>query len=72
MKMTPKEKAVELVNLYKSTLMLFDEDIDSKKCAIIVVNEILKNIPKDGYFIAESWVTPKTYWEQVKQEIINL
>jgi hypothetical protein len=68
--MTPKEKAEELVNLYQSTLILFDEDIDSKKCAILVANEFLDYDMMD--MSEEYFEKHIEFWQQVKQEIINL
>ena len=65
--MTPKEKAIELTNKYKNTLMLFDDDIDSKKCALIAVDEIFNN---DGFTKFDDYLTE--YWQEVKQEIENL
>ena len=59
--MTPKEKAIELVQKFnydnKHFLMY-----DAKQCALICVDEILKEIPK-RFDIEER------YWEGVKQEI---
>ncbi len=61
--MTPKEKAKELTNKYKNTLMLFDDDIDSKKCAIIAVDEILDNNRwYNDYYNDE-------FWEEVRNEL---
>jgi len=62
--MTPKEKALELVNRYKSitsgkTLFVYTTE-SAKQCALIAVDEILKlrvNIP---------------YWQEVKTEIEKL
>jgi hypothetical protein len=69
--MTPKEKAEELVKLYQSTLMLFDEDIDSKKCAIIAVDEILDAITFNMYD-EEEYNKVRVFWEQVKFELQRL
>lgn len=57
--MTPKEKAIELVDKYANTNGVYGA---SKQCAIITVDEILKS------------PTPKQekYWEKVKQEIEKL
>ena len=72
--MTPKEKAAELVNRY----FLSDIDIDwydCIDCALIAVDEILKN--SVGYW-AYDGVTGNDihaddeYWQEVKQEIEKL
>jgi len=63
MKMTPKEKAEELVNKYLMATPVGFYIEDCKKCAIIAVDEVMSDY--------QSWVTNE-FWEQVKQEIINL
>jgi hypothetical protein len=67
--MTPKEKAIDLMDKY------LDLDIhiyfeDAKQCALIAVDEIINNSLeymgcdlKDGEII---------YWQEVKQEIEKL
>jgi hypothetical protein len=67
--MTPKEKAIELVDRYYSLFSLeLENTIDitqAKECALIAVDEILGQFrwrPSDGL----------SYWEEVKQEIENL
>lgn len=57
--MTPKEKAVELVNKFNNFLHYSD----AKKCAIIAVDEILNAHLFD--------LDEKQYWQQVKIEIEN-
>lgn len=62
--MTPKEKAVELVNKY---LQVYDGRVpQAKKCALICIDEILEFGNQQG--IRE----PMMYWEKVKQEINKL
>jgi hypothetical protein len=69
--MTPKEKAIELVNKYWSigeqewqdTPLTWEE---AKQCALIAVDEIIKSINPFGMFLG------KDYWQEVKQEIENL
>jgi hypothetical protein len=64
--MTPKEKALYLLNL--STLTNFEE---AKKIALIVVDEILKSSPTIiGKMTGIK--SNKKYWQQVKQEIEKL
>jgi hypothetical protein len=77
--MTSKEKAIELIDEFKSMDIDYIDSIegvcfmcmskeDAKQCALIVVNNILKiEIIKDSidnYYLK--------YWEQVKNEIENL
>lgn len=67
--MTPKEKAEKLVDkMYYSRKYKDGEDyipeqalIHAKQCALITVDEILKEV-----------VLTTMYWNEVKQEIINL
>ena len=61
--MIPKEKAWELYNKYRTLEGKFGDKVlynyDAKQCALIAVDEIL------------SWNQTK-FWEDVKQEILNL
>ena len=60
--MTPREKAIELIDSFEDELMECDTyflETAKQKCALIAVNEIL------------SWNQIK-FWEDVKQEILNL
>jgi hypothetical protein len=64
--MTPKEKAIELVNKY---LQIYDGRVNiAKQCSFFAVDEIIKN-DKENYgingFVFE-------YWQKVKQEIEKL
>jgi L-rhamnose mutarotase len=71
--MTPKEKAEELVKKYSCYFHGIDENLfeevvihdDSKGCAIVAVDEILKTF---------DITTPSQieYWQQVKHEIEQL
>ena len=68
--MTPKEKAIELHNKILD-ITYDDRDIPgeptwvSTKCALIVVDEIIKDKKMFNQISVE-------YWEEVKQEIENL
>ena len=75
--MTPKEKAERLIKqfipymyCYMGSGMLsndYDEKVAlkyAKQCALIAVDEILKN---DGFTQFDDYLTE--YWQQVKQEI---
>ena len=72
--MTPKEKAWDLIRLYRNidfengeNCHLFISTKDAKKCALIVVDEILnyQNQLLKNYKVE----LKNTFWEQVKQEI---
>jgi hypothetical protein len=71
--MTPKEKAISLVDSYRNILMNEDTEcgneilctVIAKKCAIIAVDEIIdlvKHIDVDS----------EDYWNEVKHEIEKL
>ena len=62
--MTPKEKAKELVENMASPLDVIKINLDSKRCALIALEQIetiTKHYPPD-YMLT-------VYWKQVKQEI---
>jgi hypothetical protein len=65
--MTPKEKAQELAMKFDK----YGETDNAKQCALIAVEEILKAVKKDSDFTI-TYELAKQYWEQVKQEIINI
>ena len=70
--MTPKEKAIYLVNQY---LQIYDgRVIEAKQCAIIAVDEILENCKFENYNCGYLTKTTyhKIYWQEVKEEIKNL
>jgi len=61
---TPKEKAVELVNKY---LQVYDGRVpQAKKCALICIDEILE------FGNQQDIREPMMYWNSVKQEINKL
>jgi hypothetical protein len=62
--MTPKEKAIQLVESMAFSCRECDYEAKAKQCALIVVDEIIKNgfNPQLQY----------NYWEEVKQEIEKL
>jgi len=62
--MTPKEKAKELVDLFTFTCREWDFEDNSKKCALIAVDEIEKEI--------FTYYERFEYWKEVKQEIEKL
>ena len=77
MKLTPKQKAKELVNKYiphiagadryNSTLGIYDKHI-SKQCALIAVDEIIS--------IKLLWFQKDTehldFWKEVKEELLKM
>ena len=81
--MTPKEKAVELVNKY---LQVYDGRVSfAKRCALIAVDEILNSNPRfpndvdwddaggsHAYYYEAQFEESEKYWQQVKQEIEKL
>jgi hypothetical protein len=64
--MTPKEKAVELVEKYDLILPYLESKSKAKQYAMIAVEEIMNSID------AEEYVVLYYYWQKVKQEIENL
>ena len=65
--MTPKEKAIQLVNIY---LQVYDGKVkEAIQCALNSVNEILESHYK---LLSGVNTTTYKYWQEVKQEIINL
>ena len=65
--MLPKEKAKELVEKYANTNGVYGA---SKRCALIAVDEIKEVVSLCiPYKDEKSYID---YWQQVKQEIINL
>ena len=70
--MTPKEKAQYLINKYLKLCVEKDyhQDfklIQAKRGALIVVDEVVKQLEQYGYY-----KSLMTYWDAVKQEIENL
>ena len=75
--MKAKEKARELVDKFypRATSYSLDgknQNENTKQCALIAVEEILDsytNEKSNGFIISDKIIL---YWEEVKQEIINL
>ena len=78
--MTPKEKAEELIGKFRIYATSRGEDDGycestrakaSKQCALLCVDEIIKNQPYDMYTV---WQCDNIadYWGKVKQEIEEL
>lgn len=60
--MTPKEKAVELVEKYDKTLTYLESKAKAKQCALIAVDECLNTCVESMIY----------YWLEVKHEIEKL
>lgn len=67
--MTPKEKAIELVNKYDETLTYLESKLKSKQCALIAVNELIGQCWDYRDIDLESSCN---FWKEVKQEIEKL
>jgi len=68
--MTPKEKALELINKMhiESDIIYVMSKAQAKKCALIAIDEILD---ASLYYFDE--LSPYViYWQEVKKEIENL
>ena len=85
--MTPKEKAIELVQKFplNGNILTYGDAAKqykkhSKQCALIAVDEIIKVAPIDKYENLDSQFSVEyvgqhlfeEYWEEVKTEIENL
>ena len=73
--MTPKEKAKELVNRFMFAGIYFTDGIDgaiknAKQCSLVAVNEIIDIAYWE--YMESMGEQEKKYWQEVKQEIINL
>ena len=67
--MKAKQKAEELVNTYKvANYPKLNKD-ESKKCALVAVDEIIYQI---RWNLAYGYEKQLEYWQEVKQEINNL
>ena len=65
---TPKEKALELVD--KFTLVGLQQRNEGIQCALICVDEIVKEIQCNAFdFGATVPMAVYTYWKNVKEEI---
>jgi hypothetical protein len=77
--MTPKEKAIELVGYYYPFVYCYAGSdmitntvskeaivLNAKQCVLIAVDEIIKEL------IEKDFANRFSYWQEVKQEIINL
>ena len=74
--MTPKEKAFELAHKFRLLEIRTSENshmmismADAKQCALIAVEEILKEYREDYEEINKDIYTIYSWWQEVKQEI---
>lgn len=71
--MTPKEKAKELIKKYEIEFLSFGDHLPTfkaKQCALIAVDEIIYNI--SGLEDSVWYNNASGFWQEVKQEILNL
>jgi hypothetical protein len=67
--MTPKEKAEELIARFKNINYDLDDIANHKECALIAVDEMIKQ----QKFQAENMIwSCVEYWQDVKKEIEKL
>lgn len=69
--MNPKEKAIELIN--KMSLNWYCNECHNdfaKECALIAVDVILIDVGAKDW--EDDEMTNSNYWQEVKQEILNL
>jgi hypothetical protein len=66
--MTPKEKAIELIDKYDSTLTYLESKSKAKQCALIAVTEIINSNPHSNPFNTKIYSTMQ-YWIEVKNEL---
>lgn len=65
--MSPKEKAIELVDKYDETLTYLESKAKAKQCALIAADEVIVYL--DQIMLPNPF---KQYWNKVKQEIEKL
>jgi hypothetical protein len=75
--MTPQEKAKELVEKFKTPVKpdesYSDYNVNYLACALIAVDEIINGYEFDILYIEHKRIMDNiNFWDEVKQEIINL
>jgi len=75
--MTPKEKAEQLVDNFRNTIMSFLSDNmknkNAKECALMAVNEVILEQCKSSELKDPRYQDERLmYWNEVKQEIEKL
>ena len=77
-KMTPKEKAEELVDKFRMNVLDYEgsglNTFKAKQCALIAVDEIIKTLKDNDLYIGGETNIDDIirFWQEVKQEIENL
>jgi hypothetical protein len=66
--MTPKEKAIELVDRFNQEVRWND----AKQCALIAVDEMLDRWTRINFYSELNYIQEFKYWQEVKQEIDNI
>ena len=80
MKLTPKQKAEELVYFYQNLLTPLSEKKDDfffsrcKKCALIAVDEIINSLENYGKESDElqNMENDFRYWQEVREELLKM
>ena len=75
--MTPQEKAEQLVDNFRNTIMSFLSDNmknkNAKECALMAVNEVILEQCKSSELKDPRYLDERLmYWNEVKQEIEKL
>ena len=75
--MTPKEKASQLFEAYRKQFVQITDKhkrkYRTKQCALIAVDEILKNGNIDSHLLKhDKLMIDVHYWKEVKNEIENI
>lgn len=73
--MTPKEKAEQLYTSMRSNFLIDENNLIktiAKNCALVALNELVKESSHIEYQIGRNQLSNKEYWQQVIMEIIKL
>lgn len=62
-------KKAELLNDELGEDILFYWHELARKSALMSVDYILNSEPQKAYFLKGYWITPNTYWQEVKEEL---
>jgi hypothetical protein len=72
-RMTPKEKAKELIDKYQFVyIQNLTSMFEVKQCALIAVDELIISTCVSSRVQSDFINYDRQYWQEVKQEIINL
>ena len=71
--MTPKEKAKDLIDMFRMNVLDYEgsglNTFKAKQCALIAVDEILWHIIKYSDSSKEYVIENSEYWQEVKHEL---